>query len=49
MLTTLKRFLNALNKDSSMESYKRDYIKNLTLPPYLNQVLIGLLLSDGSL
>lgn len=49
MLTTLKRFVNALNKDSSLESYKRDYRKNLTLPPYLNQVLIGLLLSDGSL
>ena len=45
--TTLLRFLNALYKNC--EEYKIDYRIKLNLPSYLHQVLIGLLLSDGSL
>ena len=45
--TTFIRFLNALNKNK--EDYKIEYRKKLTFPLYLHQVLIGLLLSDGSL
>lgn len=43
--TTIKRFKNALNK---LSIYKQKYRSNL-LPEYLHQVIIGLLLSDGSL
>lgn len=49
MKTTIKRFLMALYRNFSNEEYKIEYRKSLTMPPYLNGVLIGLLLSDGSL
>lgn len=49
MKTTIKRFLMALYRNFSNEEYKIEYRKSLTMPSYLDQVLIGLLLSDGSL
>lgn len=44
--TTIIRFLNSLNK---LADYVRSYRSKTTLPKYLHEVLIGLLLSDGSL
>ena len=44
--TTIIRFLNSLNK---LVGYVRNYRSQTTLPKYLHEVLIGLLLSDGSL
>ena len=49
MKTTLLRFLSALYKNSTIENYKIEYRSKLSMPSYLNQVLIGLLLSDGSI
>jgi LAGLIDADG DNA endonuclease family len=49
MKTTLLRFLNALYKNLTIENYKIEYRSKLSMPSYLNQVLIGLLLSDGSI
>lgn len=48
MKTTITRFLIGLY-NKNYDDYKIDYINKLTLPNYLHQVLIGLLLSDGSL
>lgn len=43
---TIKRYvLKTLN----IENYKKDYRLSLKLPKYLNDTLIGLLLSDGGL
>jgi len=44
--TTMLRFLNSLNK---LEGKKKEYRSKSKLPLYLNDVLIGLLLSDGHL
>jgi hypothetical protein len=44
--TTMIRFLNSLNK---LEDYKKEYRSKSKLSLYLNDVLIGLLLSDGHL
>lgn len=44
--TTIIRFLNSLKK---LADYAIDYCSQPTLPKYLHEVLIGLLLSDGSL
>jgi hypothetical protein len=49
MKTTLLRHLNALDKNLSIEKYKIEYRSKIGMPSYLDQVLIGLLLSDGSL
>lgn len=49
MKTTIKRFLLALHRNFSNQEYIIEYRKKLTIPTYLDQVLIGLLLSDGSL
>jgi hypothetical protein len=49
MKTTLLRHLNTLDKNLSIEKYKIEYRSKITMPSYLDQVLIGLLLSDGSL
>jgi LAGLIDADG DNA endonuclease family len=49
MKTTITRFLNKLYRIFSYNDYKLEYRKKLTMPSYLDQVLIGLLLSDGSL
>lgn len=56
MKTTITRFLKGLY-NKNYDDYKIDYRNKLTLPSplrgegtnYLHQVLIGLLLSDGSL
>ena len=48
MKTTLKRFLNSLYKNCK-DLYKIEYRNKLSMPYYLHQVLIGLLLSDGFL
>ncbi len=42
--TTMIRFLNSLNK---LEMYKKELRIKSKLPLYLNDTLIGLLLSDG--
>lgn len=44
--TTMIRFLNSLNK---LDGNKKEYRGKSKLPVYLNDVLIGLLLSDGHL
>ena len=44
--TTMLRYLNSLQK---LEDYKKKYRSKSKLPVYLNDVLIGLLLSDGHL
>lgn len=44
--TTMIRFLNSLNK---LEGKKKEYRSKSKLPVYLNDVLVGLLLSDGYL
>lgn len=44
--TTITRFLNSLNK---LEDYVKYYRSQVSLPRYLHEVMIGLLLSDGSL
>lgn len=44
--TTMIRYLNSLDK---LEGYKKQYRSKSKLPLYLNDVLIGLLLSDGHL
>jgi hypothetical protein len=44
--TTMLRFLNSLDK---LEGNKKEYRSKSKLPLYLNDVLIGLLLSDGHL
>src|ERR1044071_4675101 len=44
--TTMLRFLNSLNK---LAGNKKEYRGKSKLPVYLNDVLIGLLLSDGHL
>lgn len=49
MKTTITRFLNKLYRIFSYNDYKLEYRNKLTMPSYLDQVLIGLLLSDGSL
>jgi hypothetical protein len=49
MERTLLRHLNALGKNLSIDKYKVEYRSKLNMPSYLNQVLIGLLLSDGYL
>ena len=49
MKTTILRHLNALDKNLFLENYKKEYISKLSMSSYLNQILIGLLLSDGSL
>ena len=43
---TIKRFIF---KSSNLNNYKSDYRLSLNLPDYLNDTLIGLLLSDGGL
>ena len=43
---TLKRYILKMLK---IKDYKRDYRLMNRLPPYLNDTLIGLLLSDGGL
>jgi len=43
---TLKRYIL---KHLLIDNYKRDYRLSLTLPKYLNDTLIGLILSDGGL
>lgn len=48
MKTTITRFLKGLYKNI-FDEYKIGYRSKLIMPSYLNQVLIGLLLSDGSL
>jgi len=48
MRTTLLRFIKGLY-NKNYENYIIDYRRKLTLPCYLDQVLIGLLLSDGSI
>lgn len=49
MKTTITRFLKGLFKNLFNEEYKIEYRNKLTMPSYLDQVLIGLLLSDGHL
>jgi hypothetical protein len=49
MKTTLTRFLKGLYKKLSHNDYKLGYRVKLNMPSYLDQVLIGLLLSDGSI
>lgn len=44
--TTLLRYINSLNK---LPAHKQEYRLKSRLPRYLNDVLIGLLLSDGHL
>jgi hypothetical protein len=47
--TTLIRFLNSVLRDKSL-SEKDKYLRTVNvLPNYLSEVLIGLMLSDGSL
>ena len=48
MKTTILRFLKHLYKNIK-DLYKIEYRKQLDMPSYLHQVLIGLLLSDGSI
>jgi hypothetical protein len=49
MKTTLIRFYKGLYKKLFPNNYKLKYRSKLIMPSYLDQVLIGLLLSDGSL
>ena len=49
MKKTILRFLNQLTKYLDDNDYKKLYRKKVTMPSYLDQVLIGLLLSDGFL
>lgn len=44
--TTIIRFLNSLDK---LPGYIKNYRSQVSLPKYLHEVMIGLLLSDGSL
>jgi hypothetical protein len=44
--TTLLRYINSLTK---LPAYKQEYRLKSRLPRYLNDVLVGLLLSDGHL
>ena len=46
MNLTLKRYIL---KTLKLNNYKKDYRLLIKLPKYLNDVLIGLLLSDGGL
>jgi len=48
MKTTILRFLKHLYKNIKY-LYKIEYRKQMDMPSYLHQVLIGLLLSDGSI
>jgi LAGLIDADG DNA endonuclease family protein len=43
---TLKRFIS---KSFRLNDYKTDYRLTISLPKYINDTLIGLLLSDGGL
>ena len=49
MKTTLTRFIKGLHKKLSRNDYKLGYRIKLNIPSYLDQVLIGLLLSGGSI
>jgi LAGLIDADG DNA endonuclease family len=49
MKTTILRFINKLLKHFDDNDYKKAYRKKVIMPLFLDQVLIGLLLSDGSL
>jgi hypothetical protein len=44
--TTIKRYLL---KYSKLNNYNHEYRLNVKLPNYLNDVMVGLLLYDGSL
>nr|QDH07214.1 hypothetical protein [Ophiocordyceps sinensis] len=47
--TTLIRYLNSVMKNESLTEIEKDIRTKNELPIYLNEVMIGLMLSDGSL